>query len=521
MKPFRNIAILLAIIILVPVLFFSFYELSRINRNEKELVTIYNKQLDAILFSINQYSDDIINSWASKIRLNLTPGEIPEEDFLSRFLNESPQIRSVASADMDASNVRVLASTNEQDEASFKTYISKVLVDSAAKIKRLSTYYRGGYRRTEAFASPSDNSVIYCFFLAGEQEALKIFVIEINAQRFIRELLGQKIQVTAENKMSIGVIDKLTSKVIYSIGNIRTASGFQAQKPLWLFPQFAIGIGLLGSDVSALSGARSRNALGIILFADLLFIVAALLVFRNIRKEVRLAQIKSEFISNVSHEIRTPLALISMYAETLEMDRIQNEAKKKEYYSVIFGEAQRLSGIVNRILNFSKMESGKRTYSFSTIDLNEMISRVMHSYSFHLRTKGFEYTINLCSDKTTIDADFEAVSDAFINILDNAIKYSPQERSVEVSTGVRDGYAFFQVRDKGIGIAREHHKLIFDKFYRVARGNLAYAAKGTGLGLTIVKNIVDAHHGFIEVDSTPGEGSIFRVLFPLQLLNHV
>ncbi|NJO68060.1 MAG: HAMP domain-containing histidine kinase [Bacteroidetes bacterium] len=339
--------------------------------------------------------------------------------------------------------------------------------------------------------------------------------MEIDPRRFITELLGQKIQATAENRMNIGIFENTTNRNIYRIGNFENHSEFQAEKQLWLFPQFNIGISLRDQDLASLSKQKNRAMLYFILVVDLFFIASAFLVFRTIRKEVRLAQIKSDFISNVSHEIRTPLALISMYAETLEMNRLKSEDKKKEYYRVIFGESKRLSDIVNRILNFSKLESGKRTFNFSNFDLNELVEKIMLSYEYHLNIKGFAYQVELFQQSILIHADFEALSDAFINLLDNSIKYSPVLKSINVRTGIEGGFGFFEIADKGIGIAREHHKLIFDKFFRVAKGNTAYMAKGTGLGLTIVKNIVDAHQGKIEVSSKLNEGSVFRVLIPI------
>lgn len=506
MKKLRNIAIFLILIVSLPILFFSAFEISRINKNEKELLIIYNKQLEAILFSINLYSEDILNSWATKVNESINNNNIG----ITEVLSENPQIQSISLANMDGSGLKI--NTGSKVDSDLNASIQSIIADSARRLSRLATYYRGGYRKIEPLGLNSKQSAVLSFFLIGEPDSAQFVILEIDAQKFIRELLGPKIQATAENKMSIGIVEKTSNQNIYRIGDMEV---MQAQKPLWLFPQYAIGISLRDQDLSALSKEKNRFTLFMILLADSLFIIAGILAFLNIRKEIRLAQIKSDFISNVSHEIRTPLALISMYAETLEMGRIQNEQKKKEYYSIILGEAQRLSGIVNRILNFSKIENGKRTYNFSTFDLNELVEKVMHSYTFHLNSKGFELKTQLSQAKIQVNADAEAISDAFINLLDNAIKYSTTDKQIEINTGILNGMGYIEVIDNGIGIATEHHKLIFDKFFRVAKGNLAYTAKGTGLGLTIVKNIVEAHHGKIELKSKLDEGSTFRILLPI------
>ncbi len=229
---------------------------------------------------------------------------------------------------------------------------------------------------------------------------------------------------------------------------------------------------------------------------------------------MELAQIKSDFVSNVSHELRTPLALISMFAETLEMGRVKNDEKKQEYYNIISQETNRLSRIVNKILSFSKMEAGKRTYNFEQADINEIVYKVYETYKFHLENNGFKFNLIAGKDIPSIKADPEAISEAVINLIDNAVKYSDQNKEITITTGIEKENIFIEVKDNGIGISPDDQKKIFDKFYRVSTG-LVHNSKGTGLGLSLVKHIVDAHKGKIELKSTPGKGSIFKLIFPL------
>lgn len=185
----------------------------------------------------------------------------------------------------------------------------------------------------------------------------------------------------------------------------------------------------------------------------------------------------------------------------------------KEYYQIISAEANRLSKIVNSILNFSQMESGKRRYSFRETSLNELVEKVAETYTFHLKNKGFQFHMNLSPGLPAVSADPDAVSEATINLIDNAMKYSNEVKEIVVSTGVVGKMVFISVKDKGVGIAAGEIRQIFDKFYRVTSG-LTHNTKGTGLGLTIVKHIIDAHKGKIEVKSTPGEGSEFILFLP-------
>jgi len=228
---------------------------------------------------------------------------------------------------------------------------------------------------------------------------------------------------------------------------------------------------------------------------------------------MNLARIKSDFVSNVSHELRTPLALIRMYAETLSLNRVKTDDKKQEYYTVITKESERLSHLVNNILDFSKMESGRKVFNVENIDLNQVISNVLDMYVFHLEQKGFKYEIQLFDGKLPISGETQGISEAVINLLDNAMKYSPETKEVFIRTGLTDQYCWFEIEDKGEGISSSEQDRIFEKFYRVSTG-LVHNTKGSGLGLSLVDYTMEAHGGNISLKSKLGKGSEFRLNFP-------
>jgi two-component system phosphate regulon sensor histidine kinase PhoR len=248
----------------------------------------------------------------------------------------------------------------------------------------------------------------------------------------------------------------------------------------------------------------------------MMLLTGAWLIYRTIRREMELIQLKSDFVSNVSHELRTPLSLIRMFAETLEMKRVKTEKKKYEYYRTIVQESERLSRLVNNLLNFSRMEAGKRNYSLQTVSLNTVVSKVFGFYSLQLRSKNFEVVVDLEKNLPAVEADEEAIAEALHNVIDNAVKYSEKEKYLRVATGRKADMAYVEVQDRGIGIAPEHHGKIFEKFYRVSTG-LVQTTKGSGLGLALVQHIVCAHGGRVEVHSTLGNGSTFRLLLPIHL----
>ena len=203
----------------------------------------------------------------------------------------------------------------------------------------------------------------------------------------------------------------------------------------------------------------------------------------NIRKEIKLSQLKSDFVSNVSHEIRTPLSLIGMFAETLEMHRVESEEQKDEYYTIIRRETERLTRIVNSILNFSKMESQNKKFNFEKLSLNGIIDELLKTYKHEFDKGKCQCSINNYDKLPELKLDKEAVIEALINLIDNAMKYSEGDCRLNISTGINKNFAYLEVSDNGIGISKENQKKIFEKFYRVTSGKVQNT-KGSGLGLT-------------------------------------
>jgi two-component system, OmpR family, phosphate regulon sensor histidine kinase PhoR len=207
------------------------------------------------------------------------------------------------------------------------------------------------------------------------------------------------------------------------------------------------------------------------------------------------------------------LSLISMYAETLEMNRVSEE-KKKEYYSIIVKETARLAKIVNRILNFSQADADKKKYVMQPVQLNEICSEVLESYSFHLKEAGFQLEFNPEESLPVINADRDSVLEAVINLVDNAMKYSRDLKHIIVNTRSTRKDVLVEIIDRGIGIPKNQHTTIFEQFHRVPSGDV-HNTKGSGLGLTLVKKTMEAHHGKVKVESVLGKGSKFQLHFPL------
>lgn len=517
----RKIALLLAVVFLLPALFFSGYELSSLNKDEAMIQEVYQKQLEAILFSVNQYSDDAINRWMSQVQTGGVAGEAPAHipAPIAKLLELNSALTAVFIMDTVSGKPHAYVySLDNSVEEKVASLLTDTLWHDPGKVRQLLNYQRSGFQKVEALEGPSLN---------GEPAQWFIFIIEdgarnphlagtvIHPELFIEDMIGPRLQSIARDQFVLSVIRKSTATPIYTTAP-RDSAGQVAEaltKDFWLLPDYALGIRSQGPSLQQVVQDRTTTNMGLLLAVDLILILSVVLVYRNIKKEVQLAQNKSDFVSNVSHEIRTPLALISMFAETLEMGRVNSESKKQEYYGIIHKEAHRLSGIVNKILNFSQAEANKKVYTPVTLHPDTEIPEILRTYDFHLTSKGFTYQYTGLPD-LYIRADRQAFIESIINLIDNAMKYSADTKRIEISSSRAGQMGHIAICDFGVGISRSDQKHVFDKFYRVSVGNLAQT-RGTGLGLSLVKQLMEAQGGDVTLVSEPGKGSTFTLSFPL------
>jgi two-component system phosphate regulon sensor histidine kinase PhoR len=242
-------------------------------------------------------------------------------------------------------------------------------------------------------------------------------------------------------------------------------------------------------------------------------LAAAWFLLRTVRREMRIAQMKSDFLSNVTHELKTPLTSIRMFVETLEEGRVKDEAERKEYLGVIAREAERLSGLIQRVLDLARFE-GRRKDALSRreTDLGSLLRDTAEIFRRRLTGEEAELTVAVPENLPPAEIDPEAVREAVLNLLSNAVKYGG--KSIRLSASAADGMVAIEVADDGIGISEEEQGRIFEKFYR-SEDTLARRQEGSGLGLALVHEIVVAHGGRVRVTSRPGEGSAFVLSLPV------
>lgn len=280
------------------------------------------------------------------------------------------------------------------------------------------------------------------------------------------------------------------------------------------FPKLTLAIKLHGTTLAALEQRFIRTDFIVLAAISLLLAGGIVFTHRNIAREMALARLKSDFVSNVSHELRTPLSLIRLYAETLEMGRLTSPEKYHEYYSIIRKESERLTGLINNILDFSRIEAGRKEYDFRETDLRELVHNTLESYRYQIEQNGFAFEERIAEDVPPLRVDREAMARSLLNLVNNALKYSQDRKFIGVNLFRDNGSVMLEVEDHGIGIPPQEQAKIFEKFYRVG-DPLVHNTKGSGLGLSLVRHIVHAHGGEVMVDSAPGRGSKFVIILPV------
>ena len=280
------------------------------------------------------------------------------------------------------------------------------------------------------------------------------------------------------------------------------------------FKGLSLGIKFQGTTAEAIGRRWVTQSFMILGVLSVLMIGGLVLTYRSVNKQVALARLKSDFVSNVSHELRTPLALIRLYAETLELGRITTSEKKNEYYSIIRKESERLTALINNILDFSRIEAGRKEYDFKETDIAELVRNTLDSYRFQIEQQGFALEEQIEPNIPKVRIDREAIARALVNLVNNALKYSDEEKFLGVKLYREQSVLKLEVIDRGIGIERNEQSRIFEKFYRTC-DPLVHNTKGSGLGLSLVRHITEAHGGDVEVESTPGRGSKFTLKLPI------
>jgi signal transduction histidine kinase len=245
--------------------------------------------------------------------------------------------------------------------------------------------------------------------------------------------------------------------------------------------------------------------------AGVLAIVAfSMAIAAYLGRQIRLTRLKNDLIATVSHELKTPLASMRVLVDTLREGRYKDAQQVGKYFELIAKENERLSHLIDNFLTFSRMERNKQAFEFVPLDINEVAQAAADAVRDRFAPPQSQLDVDLAEGLPKVRADHDGMVTAILNLVDNAWKYSGDHKLVKIRTYATGFRVFVQVSDNGVGMSRRAAGRIFDKFYQVDQ-TLSRRAGGCGLGLSIVKFIIDAHGGTIHVQSQPGKGSTFTL----------
>lgn len=517
-----RLVIPLAVALTVPLLSYTFLQLTQRNRDEDQIVAIYERQLNTIVFSVNQFCWDTFRSWVAQLRPVVgvaceSNGSREALAALSLFVREN---HSVVGAIVQCAPGKETFCAGKPSVTSDRLLghvdvlrLEEVTAPVSAGIDKVIARARRGY--VQPYTLPWDSGAVSLLVapvvpLGHEEPVVTALLVQDSV--FIDEVIARKFGEMDDGNFAFAVRDSI--RTLLATEKVREAEYEHAQTH-WLLPHLTLQAGLKGTTLSEVAAGSTRRSMALLVFVNVVLIVGIFFLVRSVRAEVALARQKTDFVANVSHELRTPLSLISMHVETLSMGRVKDEEKRRHYYRVLLEESGRLSRLVDNILDFFRIESGRKDYHLAPGSLLKVVQEVLEMYDFHLQDRALELNRGLPDRFPPVRLDPEAVSLALINVLDNAVKYSGEQATrIDVGLDRRGKWAVVWVRDYGVGIPESEHRRIFEKFYRVG-GASTGSVKGSGLGLSLVGHIMKVHHGKVTVDSSPGDGSTFSLWFPI------
>jgi signal transduction histidine kinase len=391
----------------------------------------------------------------------------------------------------------------------------KILEELMPQLKHLTS----SETKYKLFQSVQGSAIELNYFIlppAIHHTRLKALVFQFDEDYFLTELFPRVLSAVELGKdVTVGILNEKDS-LLFIQNDLQISRYLVAGNFTQFFINWKVALfDTTGRSIEQLAGRERHLYLALFIGILAVMLIGIVVLARAVIHETEISSMKSEFVSNVTHELKTPLSLIRMFGETLESGIVNEEGKRKEFYSIIRKESERLTHLINNVLDFSRIDSGIKEYDIAETDLASIIRHSLEAYKFHIRDRGFEIESKIPGEPVMVFVDKDAISQAFLNLLSNAVKYSEDCKYIGVEISREKDLVKISVADHGIGMAKGELKRIFDKFYRVPNYTVKQA-RGSGLGLTLTRHIIEAHGGTIDVESEPGKGSRFTIRLPVR-----
>jgi signal transduction histidine kinase len=395
--------------------------------------------------------------------------------------------------------------------AYFLSKVPDALEERIDKARRYSSTFK---RKTKLVAGmPVLVSYRYLLDGAGRQ-IMGLFGVQVDLERFRDAVWAPRAKAIQDGgELAVAILDD-DNQLVFGPPDVTSQPPIVEEDledtiddwKLVIFPKTP-------HSLEEIATLRTKIYLWMISLLLLTLIAGAYVTVSNTKRAVRLARLRSDFVSNVSHELRTPLTSIQMFGELLLMGRIADPEEQRRCFHVISRESERLSRLIDNVLDFAKMERGVKQYEFEHEEMGSIVRAVVEAFQYHAHEQGFHIETVIQENLPEIRVDADAISQVLFNLISNAIKYSDKERTVDIRVFQRDSQVVTEVADRGIGIDARDLPRIFEDFYR-ADQSLSSERRGTGLGLTLARRIARAHGGDISVESEKGKGSTFALALP-------
>ena len=462
--------------------------------------------------SLNLYRDILQRKWCLDDDQFSTYSSLVEKD-ISEFLSENTEDLEGEDYRQEFNELKDLHQNINKKWQVVKNVKDSILPELQRKFIRLGTPASGPFRLSRTIDQREYLVLAVAVSREGGKKHLGLLGVNINEDFLLNHEINSVMEDFPFSQEASFTISTLTGQQL--LGNRR----LPAKRPTVTeyfennFPPWRVEFFTGGMEDFGIVNIKKNFYFWTILTILVLLTFGTVLVVRTIAHEMEVLRIKSDFVSSVSHEFKTPITSIKVLIERLQQGKVKSSHKKKEYYSVISQDADKLSSLVRNILDFSKVEEGQKEYVFQETDVTHLIKDEIENFRRDIYA-GVKIESQISRNIPRFYVDSVAFSLALNNLLENAVKFSPGKKEILVKVRKDAENIRVDVKDQGMGIDSGEMDKIFDKFYQ-GKNATQKSVKGTGLGLTLVKHVMDAHEGKVLVKSKIGQGSTFSLVFPI------